>query len=80
MSLLAIAIVILVYLILKFSFKTIIKLLVNAAVGFVIIIVINAFISMVGGEIPLNFLNSLLIGFFGVPMAIIMVVYYLWIK
>ena len=80
MSLVAIAIVILVYLILKFSFKTIIKLLVNAAFGFVIIIVINAFISMVGGEIPLNFLNSLLIGFFGVPMAIIMVVYYLWIK
>lgn len=80
MSLVAIAIVILVYLILKFSFKTILKLLVNAAVGFVIIIVINAFISMVGGEIPLNFLNSLLIGFLGVPMAIIMVVYYLWIK
>ena len=80
MSLVAIAIVILVYLILKFSFKTIIKLLVNAAVGFVIIIVINAFISMVGGEIPLNFLNSLLIGFFVVPMAVIMVVYYLWIK
>ena len=80
MSLVAIAIVILVYLKLKFSFKTILKLLVNAAVGFVIIIVINAFISMVGGEIPLNFLNSLLIGFFGVPMAIIMVVYYLWIK
>ncbi len=80
MSLVAIVIVILVYLLLKFSFKTILKLLVNAAVGFVIIIVINAFISMVGGEIPLNFLNSLLIGFFGVPMAVIMVVYYLWIK
>lgn len=71
---------VLVFAILKLSFKMILKLLLNAAVGFVIIFVVNAFISMVGAEIPINLFSTVFVGIFGVPAALILVVYYLWIK
>ncbi len=71
---------VLVFAILKLSFKMILKLLLNAAVGFVIIFVVNAFISMVGAEIPINLFSTIFVGIFGVPAALILVVYYLWIK
>lgn len=71
---------VLVFAILKLSFKMILKLLLNAAVGFVIIFVVNAFISMVGAEIPINLFSTVFVGIFGVPAALVLVVYYLWIK
>lgn len=71
---------VLVFAILKLSFKMILKLLLNAAVGFVIIFVVNAFISMVGAEIPINLFSTIFVGIFGVPAALVLVVYYLWIK
>lgn len=76
----ALILVPIVFLILKLSLKTMIKLIINAIVGFVILFVVNAFISLVGSEIPINFFTTLFVGFLGVPAAVILVVYYLWIK
>lgn len=80
MIVIGLIVAVLVFAILKLSFKMILKLLLNAAVGFVIIFVVNAFISMVGAEIPINLFSTVFVGIFGVPAALILVVYYLWIK
>lgn len=80
MIVIGLIVAVLVFAILKLSFKMILKLLLNAAVGFVIIFVVNAFISMVGAEIPINLFSTIFVGIFGVPAALILVVYYLWIK
>lgn len=77
---LALIIIPIVFAILRLSLKTIFKLVVNAIVGFLILFFINALISLVGETIPFNFFNTLFVGFFGVPAALILVVYYLWIK
>ncbi len=80
MIVIGLIVAVLVFAILKLSFKMILKLLLNAAVGFVIIFVVNAFISMVGAEIPINLFSTIFVGIFGVPAALVLVVYYLWIK
>lgn len=77
---LALILIPIVFAILRMSFKTIIKLVVNAIAGFVILFFVNALISIVGETIPFNFFNTLFVGFFGIPAALILVVYYLWIK
>lgn len=80
MIVIGLIVAVLVFAILKLSFKMILKLLLNAAVGFVIIFVVNSFISMVGAEIPINLFSTIFVGIFGVPAALVLVVYYLWIK
>lgn len=56
--------------ILTVPMKIIIKLLINAAVGGIVIYVLDMF----GAGFALNWLTSLLVGFFGVPGVIIVAI------
>ena len=52
------------------SAKVIVGFLINALVGFVILWVLNHF----GVGIPINFLTSVITGFFGIPGIIILLI------
>ena len=64
----AIVVVAIVLKLLKFGFKTIIKLVINAAVGIGVIFLLNL---IPGVEIPIVWWTGLLSGLFGVPGAVI---------
>lgn len=63
-------------LILAVPFKIMIKLLINALAGAILILMVNLVLSNFGTVIPLNELNSILVGIFGVPAVILMGIYY----
>lgn len=54
--------------------RWIFKLLINAAFGFVLLFLVNFFGDPVGIYINVNFINSLVAGFLGVPGVILLVV------
>ena len=54
--------------------RLIFKLLINAAFGFVLLFLVNFFGGPVGIYINVNFINSLVAGFLGVPGVILLVV------
>ncbi len=56
---------------LKFSIKTILKIAINGLIGLLIIYVLN-FIPAV--NIPLTWWSALIVGFLGIPGAIIMLI------
>lgn len=62
--------------ILSVPFKIIFKLVVNAIAGAVLLLIVNLFISNFGAIVPLTNLNCILVGIFGVPAAIVLVIYY----
>ena len=64
----AIVVVAIVLKLLKFGFRTIIKFVVNAAIGIGVIFLLNL---IPGVEIPIVWWTGLLSGLFGVPGAVI---------
>lgn len=62
--------------ILSVPFKIIFKLIVNAIAGAILLLIVNLFLSNFGAIVPLTNLNCILVGIFGVPAAIVMVIYY----
>lgn len=64
----AIIVVAIVLKLLKFGFKTIIKFVINAAIGIGVIFLLNL---IPGVEIPIVWWTGLLSGLFGVPGAVI---------
>ena len=62
--------------ILSVPFKIIVKLVVNAIAGAVLLLIVNLFLSNFGAIVPLTNLNCILVGIFGVPAVIVLVIYY----
>ena len=62
--------------ILSVPFKIIFKLVVNAIAGAVLLFIVNLFLSNFGAIVPLTNLNCILVGIFGVPAVIVLVIYY----
>ena len=62
--------------ILSVPFKIIFKLVVNAIAGAILLLIVNLFLSNFGAIVPLTNLNCILVGIFGVPAAIVLVIYY----
>lgn len=62
--------------ILSVPFKIIFKLVVNAIAGAVLLLILNLFLSNFGAIVPLTNLNCILVGIFGVPAVIVLVIYY----
>ncbi|KGF07569.1 hypothetical protein HMPREF1634_03950 [Tissierellia bacterium S7-1-4] len=62
--------------ILSVPFKIIFKLVVNAIAGAVLLLIVNLFLSNFGAIVPLTNLNCILVGIFGVPAVIVLVIYY----
>lgn len=62
--------------ILSVPFKIIFKLVVNAIAGAVLLLIVNFFLSNFGAIVPLTNLNCILVGIFGVPAVIVLVIYY----
>lgn len=60
---------------LKFSSGLIIKLLMNALVGGIIILVINTLGSGIGLNIELNFISAVIVGIFGVLGVIFLIIF-----
>lgn len=70
-AIIAIIALFLILKILKISFKTIIKIVVNGLIGLLVIYLLN-FIPQV--DIPMTWWSALIVGFLGVPGAIIMLI------
>ncbi len=62
--------------ILSVPFKIIFKLVVNAIAGAILLLIVNLFLSNFGAIVPLTNLNCILVGIFGVPAVIVLVIYY----
>lgn len=62
--------------ILSVPFKIIFKLVVNAIAGAVLLLIVYLFLSNFGAIVPLTNLNCILVGIFGVPAVIVLVIYY----
>lgn len=73
----AVIFLLIVKLIFKKGIKTIIKLAINIILGGAILFLVN-YIPYIAVEI--NLVNSLLVGIFGVPAVIVLVIYYLIIN
>lgn len=71
MALIALAIILVAKFVFKISAKTITTLIVNALVGLLVIWLIN-FVGLV--SIPLNLITCLIVGIFGLPGVIVLVV------
>ena len=62
--------------ILSVPFKIIFKLVVNAIAGAILLLIVNLFLSNFGAIVTLTNLNCILVGIFGVPAVIVLVIYY----
>ncbi len=60
--------------VLKLSFRLIVKLLMNAVVGGIIILLINFFGGSIGISIDLNIFSALIVGIFGILGVIILLI------
>jgi len=56
-----------------FPLKIILKLAYNAIIGGIVLVLINIFGSYFGFHIALNFISALLVGIFGVPGIVLLV-------
>lgn len=56
---------------LKFSLKTIIKIAINTLIGLVVVYLLNL---IPGVDIPLEWWSGLIVGVFGVPGAIVLLI------
>lgn len=62
--------------ILSVPIKVAFKLFINAVAGALVLLAINLILSNFGNMIPLTALNCILVGIFGVPAVLIMVLIY----
>lgn len=56
--------------------KIFIKLLVNGIIGYVILVIVNYFGVNIGINVPITWVSSILCGIFGIPGALVLVLYY----
>jgi len=59
--------------ILKAPLKLALKLLINAALGFLALVLINFFGDPIGLALDVNWINAIVIGVFGVPGTIVLI-------
>lgn len=69
-----ILLIVLLFKILKTPLKWAMKLLLNALSGFIALIVLNFFGSLVGLTLTINFLNCLVTGILGLPGVILLLI------
>ena len=58
----------------KFAFKV----LLNAAIGFVLLFLVNFFGSYIGLSIEMNAVNAVIVGFLGVPGIVLILVFHMF--
>lgn len=78
-ALIIVAVIAVIFLLLFFkilgsSLKWILKLLLNAVTGFVILFLVNIVGGIIGIELDLNWINALVAGFFGAPGVVVLLV------
>ncbi len=78
MALLVIAAVILMVRLLFKPIKWAFKLLINAAIGFVLLFVVNFLGAFIGIEIAITWITALIAGIFGIPGVIAMLLFQLF--
>ena len=66
--------IILLIKLLSAPFRKIIKLLLNALMGFVMLYAVNFFGAFIGIELDVNLISALVAGFLGVPGIVLLVV------
>ena len=57
--------------------KLIMKLLINGVVGGILLLIVNLIGGLIGLEIKINIINSLIAGIFGVPGVIFIIIWQL---
>jgi inhibitor of the pro-sigma K processing machinery len=67
-----ILLVVLLFKILKTPLKWALKLLLNAASGFIALVVLNFFGAIVGLTLPINLINCLVTGILGLPGVVLL--------
>ena len=67
--------IILLIKILSEPIRWIVKLALNALLGFVVLFIFNFFGEFIGISIPINLISSLITGFFGVPGVVFLILY-----
>lgn len=72
----AIIFILILKFIFKFGIKNIIKAIINILVGGVVLFIVNA---IPGLSVPINVINSLIVGIFGLPGVIFVILYDLFI-
>lgn len=73
----AVAVILAVWLLIKIlslPVRFIIKLLINALVGFVSLLIVNFFGGLLGFSLEINLINCLVCGVFGIPGIIVLVI------
>lgn len=65
----------LVFKIFSFPIKIFFKMLVNALLGAVILIIFNLFGNVIGFTIPITWVSALIAGIFGIPGVIAIIIY-----
>lgn len=73
-AVIAVIFLLLFFKILGSSLKWILKLLLNAVTGFVILFLVNIVGGIIGIELDLNWINALVAGFFGAPGVVVLLV------
>lgn len=73
-AVIAVVFLLLFFKILGSSLKWILKLLLNAVTGFVILFLVNIVGGIIGIELDLNWINALVAGFFGAPGVVVLLV------
>lgn len=71
------AIAVFVYILIKIlsaPIRLLFKILINAALGYIVLFIVNFLGGFVGLSIAMNFLNALIVGFLGVPGVVILIV------
>ena len=73
-AVIAVLFLLLFFKILGSSLKWILKLLLNAVTGFMILFLVNIVGGIIGIELDLNWINALVAGFFGAPGVVVLLV------
>ena len=71
----AVVFVILLIKIISAPIKWFFKMLLNAALGFVVLFILNFFGEFIGISVPINLISCLITGFFGVPGVLFLVLF-----
>ncbi len=67
----ALVVLLIILKLLKFSLKTIIKIAINTLIGLVVVYLLNL---IPGVDIPLEWWSGLIVGVFGIPGAIVLLI------
>jgi len=70
--------ILLVLAIIKFPIKIIFKLIINAVLGFVILLILNYAGGFIGVTVAVNWINAVIVGVFGVP-GVVLILLLQWI-